>query len=137
MLEEIESLRETAFEDYRALHAAGVHSMVVAPLEQDGRLRGVLVIYNAPAGRMSSIAPVLQTLCYFLVLTYDRTQSEQQLSQLSYYDTLTSFYNRNRYIEDAQALSDYPGSVGIVYLDVNGLKDINDCQGHAAGDRRW
>lgn len=135
VLEEIESLRETAFEDYRALHAAGVHSMVVAPLEQDGRLRGVLVIYNAPAGRMSSIAPVLQTLCYFLVLTYDRTQSEQQLSQLSYYDTLTSFYNRNRYIEDAQALSDYPGSVGIVYLDVNGLKDINDCQGHAAGDQ--
>ncbi|MDO4269338.1 MAG: bifunctional diguanylate cyclase/phosphodiesterase [Eubacteriales bacterium] len=38
-------------------------------------------------------------------------------------------------MEDCAALADRPGPVGVVYLDVNGLKDINDQRGHAVGDK--
>ena len=47
------------------------------------------------------------------------------------------FSNRNKYIVDTGALAHSKQSVGIVYLDVNGLKDINDQHGHAYGDEFW
>lgn len=135
IIENIENLRESSPEEYDLLHAQGIRSLVVAPLEQDGQLWGILGVDNPPPQRLQSIVSLLQTLCYFIMLTYRRNENEQQLSHLSYYDTLTSFYNRNRYIKDTTALTSHAGPVGIVYLDVNGLKDINDQQGHAFGDK--
>ena len=82
-----------------------------------------------------NIAPLLQTLCYFLLLARRHAESQRQLSHMSYFDTLTSFYNRNRYIEDTNALAHTGKPVGIPYLDVNGLKDINDQYGHEYGDK--
>lgn len=135
ILEDVEKLRDSSPEEYELLSGQNIQSLAGAPLEVDGQLRGLLGVDNPPPDRIRSIAPLLQTLCYFLMLTYRRTESEQQLSHLSYYDTLTSFYNRNRYIEDSAAFSDQKGPVGIVYLDVNGLKDMNDQKGHAFGDK--
>ena len=135
IMEDVESIREEYPETYELLRVQDIHSLVAAPLEQDGRLRGCVGVDNPPPERMRGIASLLQTLCYFLLLTYRRTENELQLSHLSYYDTLTSFYNRNRFIEDSEALKDSNESVGIVYLDVNGLKDINDLKGHAFGDK--
>lgn len=64
-----------------------------------------------------------------------RAEDERQLVRLSYYDTLTGFYNRNRYIRDINRQAQADGSFGIAYLDVNGLKDINDYYGHDYGDQ--
>ena len=134
IIEDLEALREENPEEYDLLHAQGIRSLVATPLEQDGILQGFIGVDNPPPARIRAVASLLQTLCYFVMLTYRRRESEQQLSHLSYYDTLTSFYNRNRYMQDADALARYEGAVGIVYLDVNGLKDINDQHGHAFGD---
>lgn len=134
VLEDADSL-EREYPELRArLRKAQIRSMLTTPLEQDGTLQGLLVVHNAMAAGIQGMGPMLRTLGYFLMLSCERTESEQQLSHLSYYDTLTSFYNRNRYMKDSAALTGYPGPLGIVYLDVNGLKDINDKLGHAAGD---
>ena len=135
ILEDVETMRESSPEEYELLSGQNIHSLAAAPMEEEGQLRGILGVDNPPPDRIRSIVSLLQTLCYFLMLTYRRTQSERQLSHLSYYDTLTSFYNRNRYMEDSAAFSEHIGPVGIVYLDVNGLKDINDQRGHAFGDK--
>lgn len=135
ILEDVESLREGYPGEYKLLAAQDIHSLVAAPLERDGELLGLLGVDNPPPEQIRGIDSLLQTLCYFMMLAYRRSEDEQQLAQLSYFDTLTSFYNRNRYMEDAQALAAHEGAVGIVYLDVNGLKDINDQKGHSAGDK--
>lgn len=135
MIEDLELLRESQPEEYQILHMQDIRSLVAAPMEQDGQLIGFIGVDNPPPGRIRSVASLLQTLCYFLLLTYRQRESEQQLFRLSYYDTLTSFYNRNRFTEDCANLSGYLGPMGVVYLDVNGLKDINDEKGHAYGDR--
>lgn len=135
VIENLESIRESSPEEYSILHQQSITSMVVAPLERDGRLAGYLGVDNPPPDKLINIASLLQTLCYFIMLAYRHAESQQQLSHLSYFDVLTSFYNRNRYIEDSRRLTHMDTSVGVVYLDVNGLKDINDQYGHAFGDK--
>ena len=85
---------------------------------------------------MAEIAvPFLQTVQYFLSLTMQRNENEKMLFELSQIDRLTSFYNRNRFIQDVSELKERKASVGVVYLDINGLKETNDSFGHDAGDK--
>lgn len=134
-IEEIEQIKESSPGEYQMLKKQSIHSLVVAPLEHDGCLEGCICVDNPPIDKMQNIGPLLQTLCYFLLLAHRRYENEQQLSILSYQDMLTSFYNRNRYMKDVEALSISRHPVGIIYLDINGLKDINDRHGHAFGDQ--
>lgn len=135
IIEDVEQLKDRSPTEYFILEEQGITSLVAAPLERDGNLEGFVGVDNPPLDRVENIAVLLQTLCYFLMLAYWRAENEEQLSVLSYHDKLTSFYNRNRYIEDVDKLSTQDQPAGIVYLDVNGLKDINDKHGHAFGDK--
>ncbi len=132
---DVARLQEESPEEFELLRRQNVSRLVAAPLEMDGKLVGFLGVDNPPLDRLEHIAPLFQTLCYFIILAWQRSESEQELSMLSYYDTLTKFYNRNRYTQDTEALRCADGPVGVIYLDVNGLKDINDLQGHAFGDK--
>lgn len=58
-----------------------------------------------------------------------------RLSHASSHDALTGLLNRAgllAHLEDA--LSRCPGEVGLLYIDLDGFKPINDELGHAAGD---
>lgn len=135
IIKDLGQLKDSEPDEYRILHGQSISSLVAAPLEEDGKLLGYLGVDNPPPERIMNIAPLLQTLCYFLLLARRHAESQRQLSHMSYFDTLTSFYNRNRYIEDTNALAYTGRPVGIAYLDVNGLKDINDQYGHEYGDK--
>lgn len=108
--------------------------MLAVPLERDGILEGFIGVDNLPAECLKNADSILQTLRYFLMLARRRAEDEKKLAILSYHDTLTSFFNRNRYIQEVERLSKEDGPVGIVFIDINGLKEINDQFGHDAGD---
>lgn len=135
IIEDLEEIRESSPEEYEALAEQGIRSLVVAPMENDGVLVGCLGVDNPPVDKLGNIGSLLQALCYFILLSYRRAENEKMLSHMSFYDTLTSFYNRNRFISDLEVLADEKISLGIVYLDVNGLKEVNDKLGHACGDK--
>jgi diguanylate cyclase (GGDEF)-like protein/PAS domain S-box-containing protein len=62
-------------------------------------------------------------------------QREQKLEYLSTHDTMTGLYNRAYFETELLRLDrgrNYP--VSVVVADVDGLKQINDNLGHAAGD---
>ena len=56
------------------------------------------------------------------------------LLRMSYEDSLTGLYNRNKYNE--VMARDWSGSpqLGVACFDLNGLKQVNDHRGHSAGD---
>ena len=70
----------------------------------------------------------------FRFISITTCRESKKLSYLSYHDNSPTFYNRNRYIKDTQKLFNMDTSLGIIYLDVNGLKDVNDQFGHEVGD---
>ena len=65
----------------------------------------------------------------------DEKNKQAELEFSSYHDYLTGLSNRRRYYEKFKYLdqsSYYP--LGIIVMDVNGLKIINDTFGHTVGD---
>ena len=65
----------------------------------------------------------------------ERKRAELELKYLGFHDTLTGLYNRGFFEEDMERLErgrQFP--VSIVMMDVDGLKQTNDREGHAAGD---
>ena len=64
-----------------------------------------------------------------------RRQAEEQLNFLSTHDNLTGLFNRSYFNAEMERLAAgrrFP--VSIVMADVDGLKQVNDRFGHAAGD---
>lgn len=95
---------------------------------------------------IAGIAEVLLLILYFawnlsIVGHLEKSNSEiekqkKQLEYLSYTDVMTSLNNRHKYIETLTALENKQlESVGIAYMDLNGLKQVNDRNSHAAGDK--
>ncbi|MFH1692724.1 MAG: HD domain-containing phosphohydrolase [Bacillota bacterium] len=87
-----------------------------------------------------SISPLLNgnTLTGYVVQTEDITfkkQKQKEIEYLSNHDYLSDLYNRKYYFEQFNLLNKseyYP--LGIMMLDVNGLKIVNDAFGHVVGD---
>ena len=57
------------------------------------------------------------------------------LTRMSFSDQLTGVMNRNAYEKNLSSLYVDGKPVAIIAVDVNGLKEANDHEGHAAGDR--
>ncbi|MHB1738416.1 MAG: putative bifunctional diguanylate cyclase/phosphodiesterase [Actinomycetes bacterium] len=69
----------------------------------------------------------------------DRKALEQQLSHQAFHDALTGLANRallaDRLAQALTHLGRAPGSVGVIMLDLDGFKNVNDSLGHQAGDQ--
>lgn len=68
----------------------------------------------------------------------DIKRAEAQLVQLAQFDSLTGLPNRNRFndrLADAIARSERSGqTMALMFLDLDGFKEINDRHGHRGGD---
>jgi diguanylate cyclase (GGDEF)-like protein/PAS domain S-box-containing protein len=68
----------------------------------------------------------------------EQKQREAELARLAHHDALTGLFNRRRFHEEldsrlAQARR-YGAQGALLFIDVDGLKAINDTLGHQAGD---
>lgn len=134
ILEDTATLCASHPETYQLLDALGIHTLAVVPIELDGTLAGCIGVNNPARENLADIPLIFHTLRYFFMAAIRRELDEKRLLKLNSYDSLTGAYNRNRYIKDTKQLEGR-GPVGIVYLDINGLKEINDQLGHSSGDQ--
>lgn len=66
----------------------------------------------------------------------ERNAAQQQLIYLSCHDSLTGLYNRTFFDAELERLTHGRGfPLSVLVADLDGLKVVNDTQGHAAGDR--
>lgn len=125
--------------DPEASRRVGARSMVVVPLVHDGRTAGVLKVFSSAAGAVGADeARVLGLLANVIGTGLARAELVEMLADHAHTDKLTGLPNRRSWDDQlaramAQAVrSGNPLSVAI--CDVDGLKDVNDEQGHGAGD---
>ncbi len=100
-----------------------------------GKLIGYLGADNYEKNDLINTQLVLNSISYFIGAKIVNHRLMEDLNRLSCTDTLTNVYNRNAMMAAMKTLSEQEAAVGLVYADVNGLKCINDRQGHEAGDQ--
>lgn len=119
--------------DYQILSAQGIESLLAAPLVKDGRITGFLGVDDP--SRSSDNLTLLRAASDFILEELEKRRLISELEYASYTDILTGLKNRNQYI---RALQEYtrrpPDTLGVIFVDINGMKKTNDTYGHNFGD---
>ena len=123
---------------YESLKNAGVNSIVLFPLDYNGEILGFIWASNFDIDNTTRIKETLELTTFFLASEIANNQLLHRLEVLSAVDLLTGVKNRNAMnnrvdmlISGAEVVDH---SLRIVFADLNGLKRVNDQQGHSAGD---
>jgi diguanylate cyclase (GGDEF)-like protein len=137
-------------EHYAAALIRSVHpvsSYAGAPLIVDGRVYGVLCALD-PATRKADIeaharlvvtsARTLSTILTHQLQADELLRRAERAESEALVDELTGFFNRrgwDRLIDrEARRAERYGNQATIFMMDIDGLKETNDAEGHAAGD---
>ncbi len=122
-------------EEFRILDSQGIQSLVTAPLRDDcGGFSGFMGVDNPKKNTKNTM--LIRSVTKFIDAFFDRNELIEELNKLSFIDGLTGLMNRYSYEKDLKRMAkENLSTMGVAYIDINGLKIINDTQGHEAGDR--
>jgi diguanylate cyclase (GGDEF)-like protein len=114
-------------------------SLLAVPLRARGRTLGALVLTGSRGTFDASSRRVLEILANQAAATIQLIKDKEQQRQLAVRDGLTGLYNRRAFGEllvAAIANEDRRpnGTLGLVILDLDHFKKLNDTYGHPAGD---
>lgn len=136
--QDMERIREANPNWHASLRKASVESIALFPLKARGELLGYIWATNFEVNGKSNIKETLELTTFFLASEISGYQMFDRLRILSTMDMLTGVYNRNEMNNRVDRLSGgAEGSgkpIGVVFADLNGLKRVNDTEGHLAGD---
>ena len=136
---DMEYIRERNPVWYRSLMQAQVQSIVIFPLKGgDEQLLGYIWATNFDTVDTLHIKETLELSTYFIASEIANHILLTRLRELSSMDLLTGIMNRNEMNNRIDELREGRAVIerlGIVFADLNGLKRVNDQQGHVEGDR--
>lgn len=110
-----------------------VQSIILVPLKQGKKIFGYLYVTNFNTDKYVETKELVELMGFFLSTQISNHLMMNQLEALSKVDTLTDIYNRNEMSEMVKSLEGRP--FGLINLDLNGLKAVNDNYGHTEGDK--
>lgn len=123
---------------FLTLDEAGVDSVVMFPLRYNREVLGYIWATNFATENAMRIKETLELTTFFVSSEVATYKMMKRLEHISYTDLLTGVKNRNAMnnritaITNGEELLTEP--YGVVFVDLNGLKQVNDEQGHQAGD---
>ncbi len=111
-----------------------IHDICIVPVsDHNGFLKGALCAVNAENKQVD--ISMLECVTYDFFMTLANVENFEIIRNLGTIDYMTHVKNRNSYETE---ISDYANanceSLWCMFVDVNGLHEINNTQGHKAGD---
>jgi diguanylate cyclase (GGDEF)-like protein len=115
-------------------------SVVCLPLRARGRTQGVIQLVNC---KMEELRPqqifLLQALCDYAAIAIQNARVLEQVQRLTITDDCTGLYNaRHMYAMLELALERCAKKhqpVGLIFLDLDHFKEVNDTHGHLHGSK--
>src|SRR5262245_6257516 len=111
---------------------------VIAAVQRIGA-SGEDLSVRVPGPGRGEIGVLIDRFNHMLDQLESQAQLKQQIRTLAYFDSLTGLPNRVRFHSDLERLlrrAERDGKVlALVFLDLDGFKNINDTLGHAIGDK--
>lgn len=127
--------------------ASGFHAVASVPLFARNRVWGALDLYRAQPGgfateEIATARALADVAVGYVVMAHDRDAAlaaERASSHAANHDSLTGPPNRALLydrLDHALATATRTGTaVGVLFLDLDGFKNVNDALGHHAGDQ--
>ncbi|MFI3253166.1 MAG: bifunctional diguanylate cyclase/phosphodiesterase [Eubacteriales bacterium] len=101
--------------------------------DKDGVLKGVVGLSNR--SELMYDDRLLQAVSHFVMEQFSQSSMEEALEDLNDIDILTGFYNRDKYTQKLLELEENPPkSLGVLFVNVNGLRATNEYIGYDEGD---
>lgn len=121
----------------RSMREDGVESLVLVPMRRGESAFGYLYMLNFNVDNIVRIKEMLSLMSFFLGSEIYNHILLGRMEKISLIDELTGVFNRRAMSRRmGQLAAAAPGrSFGVVNIDLNGLKTVNDRDGHDAGDR--
>ena len=135
IIEDVDALKDDPARriEYDCLHPQGIKSLITVPIFVSGELHGFLGVDN-PHAHMDAPEKLAQ-ITYVAANELQKRTLTDELTVKSYLDPLTGLRNRLAYDEALGYLLGKEIPTGVGFLDLNGLKWINDNLGHDMGNK--
>ena len=135
IIEDVDALKgdPTRRIEYDCLHPQDIKSLITVPIFTNSKLHGFLGVDN-PHAHMDA-PELLSQVTYIAANELQKRLLTETLTKKSYQDPLTGLNNRLAYDEMLERLRGKEFPVGVGFLDINGLKWINDTLGHDMGNK--
>ncbi|GAB7190983.1 hypothetical protein NUM3379_16900 [Kineococcus sp. NUM-3379] len=127
--------------------ALGLNAVVAVPLLARGQVWGALDLYRAAPGPfepadLAAARSLANVACSYVVMAHDRDvarNAQQEAAHAATHDALTGLPNRALLydrLEHAVATAQRRSApLALLFLDLDGFKDVNDTHGHLVGDQ--
>jgi len=132
--------QETRFKASEMLTGHGIVAGIDLRIAGASGPYGLLGAYSREGITFTSAnVAFLQSIANVLTTAIDRKNADEKVAYLAQFDSLTGLPNRNLFRDRlTQTLTQAKRNVwqvGVVFLDLDGFKDVNDASGHASGDK--
>ncbi len=111
-----------------------ISSYLVATLNDKKDIIGYLIVDNFALNLDINIREVMESVAIFISEELKNYTLTKGMMYMSTHDVLTDFGNRHSLNSTIHLIEGMDTSVGICFIDINGLKQVNDTKGHEVGD---
>lgn len=108
----------------------GVDNLMIAPFAERGTLEGMLVAVNVRFEQKLDSVALFETASFFIRSSFVGNLARFKAN----HDALTSAHSREAFEAAVRGIDEGTAGVGIVFADIDNLKETNDDFGHSAGD---
>lgn len=139
-ISDVEELPASAAREKQQFIREGMKSLISIPMVGQDILKGFLIFYSVKSEKGWSEDHInhLRITSNVIADALSKCEAEEKISHMAYFDHLTGLPNRALFMDRAdQAIRLARRTrkmVGILFLDLDSFKTINDSMGHKEGD---